>query len=277
MATRGTLALYHPAATTTAAITGVGMGDILELPGSNVSGLSLSGTSLTVTTNVSTYLFTNFDVDSDARYYKSFVDSSTGLVAIQFLANSKSVSKGDFNGDGEADILWRNTSGDTYIWNSNSSGGFAGVDLGIVDTSWQIAGTGDFNGDGKADILWRNTSGDTYIWNSNSSGVFAGIDLGIVDKSWQIAGTGDFNGDGKADILWRNTSGDTYIWNSNSSGGFAGVDLGIVDTSWQIAGTGDFNGDGKADILWKNTSGDTYISKFEQLRRVRRRRSRHRG
>ena len=165
----------------------------------------------------------------------------------------------DFNGDGRSDILWRNTDGDTVVWNSNGSGGSTGQDLGVVGTDWQIAGTGDFNGDGQSDILWRNTNGDTVLWNSNGSGSFIGEDLGIVSSAWQIAGTGDFNGDGQADILWRNTNGDTVIWNSNGSGGLTGADLGVVPNAWQIAGTGDFNGDGEADILWRNTNGDTVI------------------
>ena len=162
-------------------------------------------------------------------------------------------------GGSEASILWRNTNGDTYLWNSNGAGGFTYQDLGIVPTSWQIAGTGDFNGDGQSGILWRNTNGDTELWNSNGSGGFTAQDLGIVSNSWQIAGAGDFAGNGLSDILWRNTNGDTNLWNSNGSGGFTYQDLGIVPTSWQIAGTGDFNGDGQSGILWRNTNGDTEL------------------
>src|SRR5579863_4019548 len=64
---------------------------------------------------------------------------------------------GDFSGDGLADILWRNTNGDTGIWLTTSTGGFTTVDFGVISTSWVIQGVGDYNGDGKADILWRNT------------------------------------------------------------------------------------------------------------------------
>jgi hypothetical protein len=165
----------------------------------------------------------------------------------------------DFNGDGESDVLWRNTSGDAAIWNSNGSGGFSGQDLGVIDNSWQVAGVGDFNSDDKADILWRNTSGEAAIWNSNGSGGFTGQDLGTIDLSWKVAGVGDFNGNGEVGILWRNTSGEAAIWNPNGSGGFTGQDLGTVDDSWQVDGVGDFNGDGDADILWSNRNGDAAI------------------
>ena len=83
---------------------------------------------------------------------------------------------------------WRGANGDAIAWNSNGSGGFAGQDLGVVSTSYQIAGVGDFNGDSKADILWRNTNGDAILWNSNSSGGFADHDLGVVATSWNIQG-----------------------------------------------------------------------------------------
>ena len=93
------------------------------------------------------------------------------------------------------------------------------TDLGVVPTSWAIAGTGDFNADGKSDILWHNSNGDTSIWLMTASGtqvqVLSTTDLGVVPTSWNVAVTGDFNGDGKSDILWRNTNGDTSIWFMN--------------------------------------------------------------
>ena len=162
-------------------------------------------------------------------------------------------------GGNAPNILWRNTDGDAYLWNSNGSGGFTGQDLGIVGASWQIEGTGNFNGRGEDGILWRNTNGDAYLWSSNGSGGFTGEDLGVVASSWQIEGTGDFNGSGEDGILWRNTNGDAYLWSSNGSGSFTGQDLGIVGASWQIEGTGNFNGSGEDGILWRNTNGDAYL------------------
>ncbi|HUD85110.1 MAG TPA: VCBS repeat-containing protein, partial [Xanthobacteraceae bacterium] len=128
----------------------------------------------------------------------------------------------DFNGDGYADILWRDTSGNMALWemnggtviNANSAG------LGGVATTWSIVGQRDFNGDGNADMLWHDSSGDLAIWemsgttilNPNNSG------LGSVPTAWSIVGTGDFNGDGYADILWRNTTtGDVAIWEMNGT------------------------------------------------------------
>jgi hypothetical protein len=171
--------------------------------------------------------------------------------------------QGDFNGDCKTDILWRNnTTGEDDIWLMNGTAIASGADLGIISTSWKIAGVGDFNGDGKSDILWRNTTtGEVDIWLMNGTTIASGASLGNIPTSWNIAGVGDFNGDGKSDILWRNsTTGEDDIWLMNGTAIGSGADLGIISTTWNIAGVGDFNGDGKSDILWRNsTTGEDDI------------------
>jgi hypothetical protein len=220
--------------------------------------------------------------DSDVLWRNSGNQDVGGAAAIWLLNGSNILQSGglgtiaavwsivgqrDFNGDGKADILWRNTSGNLAIWEMNGTTILNATDpaVGAVSVDWSVVGTGDFNGDGYGDILWRNTTtGDLAIWfmngtailNANSSGV------GNVPTDWTVAGVGDFNGDGTADILWRNTStGDLAIWEMNGTTvlnpGTSGV--GAVPTTWSIVGTGDFNGDGKSDILWRDTAGDIAI------------------
>ena len=63
---------------------------------------------------------------------------------------------GDFNGDGNADILWQNDDGTPAIWLMNGTSLIGGGGLANPGPSWHVAGTGDFNGDGNADILWQN-------------------------------------------------------------------------------------------------------------------------
>ncbi len=46
--------------------------------------------------------------------------------------------RNDFNNDGKADILWRNTSGANYIWLMNGTATAGGGNPGSVNTNWQV-------------------------------------------------------------------------------------------------------------------------------------------
>jgi hypothetical protein len=162
---------------------------------------------------------------------------------------------GDFNGDGQADFLWRERDfGWTYLWlMSNSTVSSEGFTTASAHLGWEIQGVGDFDGDGRSDILWRNQAGALYIWFMNGTTVSSSGFLNGIANSWQVQAVADFNGDGKADILWRElASGSSYLWLMNrliiSSQGYTSAQ---ADNNWVPEGVGDISGDGKADILWR--------------------------
>ena len=142
---------------------------------------------------------------------------------------------GDFNGDGKADILWRDaTAGYVGIWlMSGLRLSAAGISATVDPASgWAIKGVGDFNGNGKADILWRDaTMGEVAVWLMNGVSVGASGIPATVDPAsgWAIKGAGDFNGDAKADILWRDaTTGQVGIWLMNGVSCWGGGIPGTV-------------------------------------------------
>ena len=97
---------------------------------------------------------------------------------------------GDFNGDGVADILWRDTSAGTVaIWFLNSSGGVqSSGTVGAVSTgtTWAINETGDFDSNGMSDILWVDGSGNVSIWFMNGATIASSVSLGNVGTSWTV-------------------------------------------------------------------------------------------
>jgi hypothetical protein len=166
------------------------------------------------------------------------------------------VGQRDFNGDGMADLLWRDTSGDLAIWFMEGLTVSSTASLGNVPTNWTVYGTGDLNGDGIGDLLWRDsTSGTVAAWFMNGSQVTSTANFGAVPSNWAIIGT-----DAHGDILWRDNSGDLAIWQVSGGQVTATAGLGTVPSNWVVAGVGDFNGDGVIDILWRdNISGTVAI------------------
>jgi hypothetical protein len=165
---------------------------------------------------------------------------------------------GDFNGDGKADILWRETSsGAVGIWIMNGTSITSIGEPARPPLDWVIQGVGDFNLDNKADILWRETSsGAVGIWLMDGTTLVSTAIPATPPLEWAIQGVGDFNGDAKADILWRETSsGAVGIWLMDGTTLVSTAIPASPPLEWVIQGVGDFNGDGRADILWREGDG----------------------
>jgi cold shock CspA family protein len=166
----------------------------------------------------------------------------------------------DVDGDGKADIVWRNTiDGNTAIWLLNGTAQGSNSFPGGVPLTWQIAAVGDVNADGMADVVWRNvTTGTVAVWLMNGHTITSVGFPGSTPTEWEIAQIGDINGDGKADLVWRNTiDGNTAIWFMNGAAIGSSSFPGGVSLAWQIVGIGDVNGDGKADVIWQNSPSGT--------------------
>jgi uncharacterized repeat protein (TIGR03803 family) len=219
----------------------------------------------------------NGDGRSDIAWRDTTTDATSGALAM-WLMNGTQVTNadaefaatvpypmwtvignGDFNGDGSADILWRDNSGNLVIWEMmgtqiiNPTAEYVGNVSG-----WSISGIGDFNGDGKSDILWSDGKGNYALWEMNGTQIinptteYVGNVIG-----WSVVGIGDFNGDGKSDILWTDGKGNHALWEMNGTQVVNPTAEYVANiTGWSVVRIGDFNGDGKSDILWTDGKGN---------------------
>ncbi len=102
------------------------------------------------------------------------------------------VGTGDFNKDGNVDILWRYNGAGGYnvVWYMNGATWTGSAELiSVGDPTWQIVGTGDYDNDGNVDILWRYNGAGGYnvIWYMNGVNWSGSAELiPVADLNWKI-------------------------------------------------------------------------------------------
>lgn len=141
----------------------------------------------------------------------------------------------DLNGDGNADVLARNSTGTLYLYPGDGASGW--LPRRQVGTGWNgmtaIVGPGDFNRDGLVDVLARDTTGALYLYSSNPH--FGWLPRRQVGTGWDtmtaLAGPGDFSGDGFVDVLARNGYGQLLLYRGNGAAGWL-LPPSLIGSGW---------------------------------------------
>ena len=151
---------------------------------------------------------------------------------------------GDFNGDGNVDIILRNEAADQIVaWYMDGNGNIQGESLvgrEFGDNNWKIEAAADFNNDGKADLLLRNgVSGQNVLWEMDGGDIIAESLFGrdIPDTNWHIEGARDFDNNGTIDVLLRQrAAGQALLWSMADKNNIATETLltGVPDASSQL-------------------------------------------
>lgn len=197
--------------------------------------------------------------------------ASAGLPRVSD-ANWKIVGVGDFNSDGQADIVWRNYStGSNSVWLMKGTTVAAQVVLPLIsDVNWQIGGVDDFDGDGHYDIVWHHiTNASLHIWKMNGTSYVSSYVLPNTDTTWRLKGTGDFNSDGHPDLVWRHESGRiAFFMLKKTKYDFSVAPLELdLPQFFDLGAIVDLNRDGSLDLImrdYRNGFGDNYVLYMNQ-------------
>jgi FG-GAP-like repeat len=204
-------------------------------------------------------LVTGFNVVDFSKGNGDGTFQSGHVVASNYYTQA-GIAFGDFNGDGNLDLLYglgdSRIGPPTYIrvLLGEGNGKFHGLPrFGPVSNSY-IYGivVGDFNGDGKLDFAASYEGGPAGggVFLGNGDGTFKQVQH--LYKGADMVG-GDFNGDGKLDLVVEYGTG-FYLLLGNGDGTFQKPRRFAIDTNYAGCGAGpfvvvnDFNGDGNADL-----------------------------
>jgi len=203
------------------------------------------------------------------------LDAAAGVSSALVPSGFTVAGAGDSNGDGNADVYVRDTSGLLYTYISDANGAadsnLSGSPV-VVPDGWTIESIGDYNGDGRSDVLVQgplsNGSRTVYTWTTNADGIsFAnspasGSPTGIPD-GWTWGGGGEFtSGTPSGDlVIQQETAGLVYVFVTNADGvttdaGASFLSLSGLAADFSIQGIGDFNADGVSDTLLGGPNGN---------------------
>ena len=172
------------------------------------------------------------------------------------VKNPTSIAVGDFNGDGNTDLVVTKIDGGVGrvgVLMGKGDGTFqAPVDYAAGNAPTSIV-TGDFNGDERPDVVVSNGVDGTVsvLMGNGSDGTFQSH---VDYKTGGVPGTvlvADLNGDGKADLAVACPGSNIAILLGNGDGTFqmsVSYDTGSVFGPTAFA-VGDFNGDSKPDLI----------------------------
>lgn len=119
---------------------------------------------------------------------------------------------GDFDNDGDLDLLLTSGYGDDALYRNNGDGSFSlvpgepGVSVGsTVGVVWA-----DFDNDGWLDLVLGNRGGRPALFRNLGNGHFGRIQTGPLPNQTQVSNgvaVGDYNGDGFLDVVLANWPG----------------------------------------------------------------------
>ncbi|MDH5677190.1 MAG: VCBS repeat-containing protein, partial [Nitrospinota bacterium] len=147
---------------------------------------------------------------------------------------------GDLNGNGKADIVWRNyKTGANAVWFMNGATLSSGAPITPLSlaSGWDIVGAGDTDADGKADLILRKASTNQIaVWLMNGETLLSGVMLRNLSSAWTVDGMSDLDGDGNADILLRNYSnGVNVVWFMSGGNMVGGATFNTLNNaSWHM-------------------------------------------
>jgi hypothetical protein len=175
---------------------------------------------------------------------------------------SQDVGVGDFNNDGDMDIVFATVVGNP-IWRGNGNGGFT-LQGTLGNANSHAVAVGRLNGDSNDDVVFANVGSASRVWAYNGSGNwFGSVDQLAIGDAVSVT-TGNFGGSSRVDLAFARVpaaigevpANPVLINSGNGTFGAPSSLLGAAPTQDIFAGdVNNVDGAGLDDLVFINSSG----------------------
>jgi uncharacterized membrane protein YeaQ/YmgE (transglycosylase-associated protein family) len=202
----------------------------------------------------------------------TFIDINAGLTNV----SHGSVSWGDYDNDGDLDILLSGFTGGTSrvtkVYRNDGNGMFTDINAGLTGIMCGAVAWGDYDNDGDLDILVTGDTGSisiTRIYENNGNESFTDINADLPGLYYSSVAWGDYDNDGDLDILLIGGYFDTThhnisrIYRNDGNGTFIDIEANLFGLYNGSVAWGDYDNDGMLDVLitgedWYNSTSFRY-------------------
>jgi hypothetical protein len=182
-------------------------------------------------------------------------------------AHSFGCAWGDYDNDGDLDLIVGNGLGDANaLYRNNGNGTFTRMTTGPIPTTIGDADGcvwGDFNNDGNLDLFVANYRVPSFLFRNDGNGNFTRVVNGSMGSN--VADSlgcawADYDNDSFLDLVVANETGQrAFLYRNNGDNTFAQIFSGSVPASVNTVAPNwaDYDGDGRLDLLLthNNTNG----------------------
>ncbi len=186
-----------------------------------------------------------------------------------------SIAWGDYDNDGDLDILLTGYNGNVAIsrvYRNNGNITFTDINAGLIGVEYSSVAWGDYDNDGDLDILLTgvSTTGDrSIIYRNNGNSTFSETNTNLQGINCGSVAWGDYDNDGNLDILMNGQVGNypynliSKVYHNNGNNTFTDISAGLSGVWKSSSAWGDFDNDGSLDILL--TGGINYYDSIAKI------------